>query len=623
MARILIALALVLGGCGADSSTGSTDVASDVLGDVAETTEDGGGSEEVAPSGDANDSDGGPSLDAVPWPNLDVPSDGTPDAEDPKEDLDALREAFFALDSAHGVEITLSLGAVMALEEEPYEYVIGDVNVDGEDFLQVGVRLKGKWGSFRTLDEKAAFLVNFAKYDKDSRLVGMKKIALNNLVQDASGMHEWLSYALLRSADLPASRVAYTWVRVNGEDYGFYAAIEVVDNPHFLSQFFTDNDGQLYEGEYGTDLFVEKIKDFDHDGGVEDGKVALYELAAALDAIEEDPEGGLAKLGEVIDVDRYLAFAATEIWLGHWDGYAWTRNNYFIYRPEEDEPRWTWIPWGLDQTFHDHLEPFGGDGRVTLLCNQDPDCRAQLGQHFLDVSARSADLDLLAQTYDIEAQTWGAMVADPRREHDTGSMGWEIDRTREFLAERPQTIEEGLVCLDPEAVDADGDGVSGCEDDCHDEDPNIYPGAPELCNLRDDDCDGEIDEGGDCPTCVPEIIGDVEYLFCFNALEWPDARQDCLEQGGDLASVHDEGTNEELFWAAIEIAGSSWWFGLSDLEDEGEFVWTDGSPFDFEDWADGEPNNSGEEDCGHWADWNDGRWNDMPCDYHLPYVCQF
>lgn len=41
--------------------------------------------------------------------------------------------------------------------------------------------------------------------------------------------------------------------------------------------------------------------------------------------------------------------------------------------------------------------------------------------------------------------------------------------------------------------DADGDGAS-C-DDCDDADPARFPGANEVCDSRDNDCDGEIDEG--------------------------------------------------------------------------------------------------------------------------------
>ena len=42
-------------------------------------------------------------------------------------------------------------------------------------------------------------------------------------------------------------------------------------------------------------------------------------------------------------------------------------------------------------------------------------------------------------------------------------------------------------------VDADGDGFAA-SDDCDDTDASVHPGADELCNGVDDDCDGDVDE---------------------------------------------------------------------------------------------------------------------------------
>ena len=52
-------------------------------------------------------------------------------------------------------------------------------------------------------------------------------------------------------------------------------------------------------------------------------------------------------------------------------------------------------------------------------------------------------------------------------------------------------------CDDNDGDDADGDGHGSPEsggDDCDDDDGDVYPGATELANGNDDDCDGDVDE---------------------------------------------------------------------------------------------------------------------------------
>lgn len=78
-------------------------------------------------------------------------------------------------------------------------------------------------------------------------------------------------------------------------------------------------------------------------------------------------------------------------------------------------------------------------------------------------------------------------------------------------------------------LDGDGDGVGrddfkmiGCDNapppsyveksgDCDDYRKTTYPGAPELCNMIDDDCDGEVDEDAIPVELWPDADGDGYY----------------------------------------------------------------------------------------------------------------
>ncbi|MEY2930876.1 MAG: hypothetical protein RL033_1625, partial [Pseudomonadota bacterium] len=182
--------------------------------------------------------------DAPPAPEAHYAAQAPADTSDASDEL-------FAPENLVRFDVELSAESMLRLEEDPFTFVFGTLRYREQELRSIGVRLKGE-ASFRALDDKPALRLKLDEFVPGQRLLGLKRLTLNNDVQDPSSLSQSLAYRLFRAAGLPAPRCNHALVYVNGKYYGLYSNVETEDKS-FLSRWFSSNDGNLYE-EGGSDL---------------------------------------------------------------------------------------------------------------------------------------------------------------------------------------------------------------------------------------------------------------------------------------------------------------------------------------------------------------------------------
>ncbi len=114
------------------------------------------------------------------------------------------------------------------------------------------------------------------------------------------------------------------------------------------------------------------------------------------------------------------------------------------------------------------------------------------------------------------------------------------DGTDEVVAGVParDALGYGLALVLGVATDCDGDGLTRLAGDCDDTRPSIHPGAPEVCDGLDNDCDGAVDEDGD-----GDGVGVCQDCDDADARRFPGAPEVCDGLDNDCDGLVDEGSD--------------------------------------------------------------------------------
>jgi hypothetical protein len=145
--------------------------------------------------------------------------------------------------------------------------------------------------------------------------------------------------------------------------------------------------------------------------------------------------------------------------------------------------------------------------------------------------------------YNPALNLWSPMstLGEPIRRHFHTAL-WTASDMLIWGGEKVSALLNDSARYAPEQVDADldSDGFTACDGDCDDSNPAVHPGAAEVCNGIDDDCDGIRDNG------FPDADGD-GWAACggdcndANAAVHPGAAEQCNGLDDNCDGRIDEG----------------------------------------------------------------------------------
>jgi len=221
-----------------------------------------------------------------------------------------------------------------------------------DTITNVGIHVRGNTSRDAA---KKSFELSFNSYVQGRKYRGLEKMKLNGEHNDVSILRSKASYDILTQCGLPSARTSYIKLYINNEYKGLYIHVEHFDEEYIQKRFPNDDSGNLFKCFYGSDLSYHGTNPTYYQNTYElKTNEALNDYSGLIQFINVLNNSAASNFAcdiqEVFDVDSYLRTLAVEILIGQWDGYAYNKNNYFLYERPSDG-KFIFMEYDLDNTF--------------------------------------------------------------------------------------------------------------------------------------------------------------------------------------------------------------------------------------------------------------------------------
>lgn len=258
----------------------------------------------------------------------------------------------------HTIDIIIDDWDAFIASAPKEEYTPCTLVIDGAEFNNVGLRAKGN--SSRRLIEKYGLSRYSMKVEFDRYVhggyYGLDKFSLDTSFQDNSYMKTRIVFDMMEHMGVPTPLCSYAWVRVNGEDWGLFLAIEEPEEA-FARRNFGAGYGRLYKPDYkslkaeNADVHLRYTDDdfSSYDNIFRNAKFGITnaDRRRLINALKILSTG--ENLETAVDVDEIIRYFTVQVFVVNMDSYLGkTGHNYYLY---EKDGILSIIPWDYNLAF--------------------------------------------------------------------------------------------------------------------------------------------------------------------------------------------------------------------------------------------------------------------------------